>query len=203
MDKPIFLGFAVLELSKLPMYETYYDILQHYLGEKTLHLHYMDNFILRVNTKDLIKGLKDFSDFSNLNKNHGLFSNRNEKDIGKFKLETPKSVWIDEFVCVSGKMYSFKCGNDNKNKLKDVFKSQSKHNKIEHYYNCLFGGEYQKECDNYNIRSINHEMYLQQVKNQHYLFSMIKDVTKMNLKVYHGIDHVCYLINRCRSKRQI
>ena len=28
MDKPIYLGFALLELSKLHMYETYCDILQ-------------------------------------------------------------------------------------------------------------------------------------------------------------------------------
>ena len=28
MDKPIYLGFAVLELSKLHMYETYFHILQ-------------------------------------------------------------------------------------------------------------------------------------------------------------------------------
>ena len=34
MDKPIYLGFAVLESSKLHMYETYYDILQ-YFGEKS------------------------------------------------------------------------------------------------------------------------------------------------------------------------
>ena len=38
MDKPIFLGFAVLELSKLHMYETYYDILQPYFGEKNLQV---------------------------------------------------------------------------------------------------------------------------------------------------------------------
>ena len=30
MDKPIYLGFTVLELSKLHMYETYYDVLQPY-----------------------------------------------------------------------------------------------------------------------------------------------------------------------------
>ena len=28
MDKPIYLGFSVLEISKLHMYETYYDVLQ-------------------------------------------------------------------------------------------------------------------------------------------------------------------------------
>ena len=49
-------------------------------------------------------------------------------------------------------------------KLKGVSKSQSKNIKFEEYYNCLFGGEYQRECCNYIIRSINHEMYLQEVK---------------------------------------
>ena len=49
-------------------------------------------------------------------------------------------------------------------KIKDISKSQSKHIKFEDYYNCLFGGEHQKECDNYIIRSLNHEMYLQKVE---------------------------------------
>ena len=57
-------------------------------------------------------------------------------------------------------MYSFKSGNNNKNKLKGISKSQSKHNNFEEYYNSLFGGEYQKVCDKYIVRSINHEMYL-------------------------------------------
>ena len=35
-DKPIYLGFAVLELSNLSMYETYYDKLQSFL-EKYLY----------------------------------------------------------------------------------------------------------------------------------------------------------------------
>ena len=43
MDNPIYLGFAVLELSKLILYETFYDILQTFFGEKNLHFHYMDN----------------------------------------------------------------------------------------------------------------------------------------------------------------
>ena len=73
-------------------------------------------------------------------------------------------------------MYAFKCGDDSKNKLKGISNSQSKNIKFEDYYNCLFGGKYQQECDNYNIRSINHEMYLQRVKNQHYFNLLIKDV---------------------------
>ena len=34
MDKTIYVGFAILELSKLHMYETYYDTLQPYVGQK-------------------------------------------------------------------------------------------------------------------------------------------------------------------------
>ena len=71
MDKPIYLGFSVLELNKLLMYETYYDKLQPYLGQENIQLHYMDtdSFVLSVNTKDIIKKLKnieDILDFSNL-----------------------------------------------------------------------------------------------------------------------------------------
>ena len=58
----------------------------------------------------------------------------------------------------------FKCGNDGKNKLRSISKSQSKHIKLEESKKCLFDGEYQKDCDTYIIRSNNHEMYIQQVK---------------------------------------
>ena len=60
-------------------------------------------------------------------------------------------------------MYLFIRGQDSKNKLKDVPKSRSKRNKAEEYYNCLFGGEYQRACDNYLLLPINHEMYLKKV----------------------------------------
>ena len=169
MDKPIYLGFSVLELSKLLMYETYYDKLQPYFGHESIQLHYMDtdSFVLSVNTKSIIKdfrNLEDIFDFGNLDQNHELFSNRNKRAIGKFKIETPKNIWIDEFVCLRSKMYAFKCGNDSKNKLKGISKSQSKNIKFEEYKKCLDGEEYQRECDNYIIRSNNHEMVLQKVK---------------------------------------
>ena len=84
MDKPIYLGFAVLVLSKLHRCETYYDKLQPYFGLENIQLHYMDtdSFILSVNTKDFIKDLKnleDIFDFSNLVKNHEQFSKKKTK----------------------------------------------------------------------------------------------------------------------------
>ena len=142
-----------------------------YFVQENLQLHYIDTdgMILSMKTKNIIKDLKNLEnifDFSNLNENHELFSKKNKKVIGKFKIETPNNVWIDEFVCLRSKACSFKRKDKdgNKNKIKGISKSQSKHIKFEEYYNCLFGGEYQRECDNYIIRSINHEMFLQEVK---------------------------------------
>ena len=81
MNKPIYLGFAILELSKLLMYETYYDKLHPHFGAKNLHLHYLDtdSFVLGINTKDIIRDLKnsdDIFDFTNLDKNHELFTKK-------------------------------------------------------------------------------------------------------------------------------
>ena len=92
--------------------------------------------ILSMKTKGIIKDLKnleDIFDFSNLDENHELFTNKNKKIIGKFKIETPKSVFIDEFVCLGSKAYSFECksNDENRNKLKGFSKSQSKHIKFE------------------------------------------------------------------------
>ena len=52
-----------------------------------------DSFVLSINTKDIIKdliNLEDIFNSSNLDKDHEIFSNKNKKLIGKFKIETPK-----------------------------------------------------------------------------------------------------------------
>ena len=70
MDKAIYVGFTILELSKLHMHEPYYDTLQPYFGQENLQLHYIDTdgMFLSMKTKDIIKDLKnleDIFDFSN------------------------------------------------------------------------------------------------------------------------------------------
>ena len=57
---------------------------------------------------------------------------------------------------------SFKCKESTERifKTKGFSKSQSKHIKFEDYKNFLDGEEYQRECNNYILRSINHEMHL-------------------------------------------
>ena len=60
-----------------------------------------DSFILIVNTKVIIKDLRNSKDtfgFSNLDKNHEIFSNKNEKVVGKLNLETPENILVIELV---------------------------------------------------------------------------------------------------------
>ena len=118
-------------------------------------MHYVDTYgmILSLKTPNFIEDLKTLEnifDFSNLDEDQKLFRKINQKVIGKFKLETSKNIWIDEFVCLRNKMYSFKCGNDNgsKNKLKSTSNSQSKHIIFENYKKCLGGVESQKNVIN-------------------------------------------------------
>ena len=198
MDKPIYLGFSVLELGKLLMYETYYDKLQPSFGQENIQLHYMDtdSFVLSVNTKDIVKDLKnleDIFDFSNLDKNHELFSYKNKKVLGKLRIETPKSIWIDKFVCLRSKMYAFKCADDSKNKLKGVSKSQLKNIKFEEYKKCLDGDEFQRECNNYIIRSIIQEMVLQEVKKSTLSIFDDRRCYKIILRVNLGISTIKWL----------
>ena len=108
MDKPLYVGFSILELSKLHMCETNYDKLQPCFGQENLQLHYSDTdgMILSMKTQIIIKDLEKFGDifdFSNIDKNHELFSGKNKKVIGKFKIGSPKNIWINELVCLRSK----------------------------------------------------------------------------------------------------
>ena len=72
------------------MYETYYDKLPPYFGEKIIELHYMDtdSFVLSIISSNIIKDLKidkNLLDFSSLNKNHELFRNKNKKILVNLK----------------------------------------------------------------------------------------------------------------------
>ena len=71
-----------------------------------------------------------------MNEKHELFNNKKKKVVGKFKVETPENIWIDEFVCLRSKAYSFKCGNKNTIKLKGVSKFSSKIIKFDKFGKC-------------------------------------------------------------------
>ena len=87
-----------------------------------------DSLIISLNPSKFIKdlqNLEDLFDFRNLSENHELFNYKNKKVIGKFKIETPKTIWIDEFIRLSSKVQVYICGK-RKNKIKGKCKSDLK-----------------------------------------------------------------------------
>ena len=112
VTEPIYNGFCVLELSKLLMYEWYYDKMQPFFGEDNLELHFLDtdSFIFSCKPiKRLIEDLKYFKedfDFSKLDPPHELYSEANKKAFGKMKLETAPELDQDEAVFLRSKSFS-------------------------------------------------------------------------------------------------
>ena len=119
-----------MELSKLLMYEWYYDKIQPYFGEDNLELHYLDtdSFIFSFKPiKSLIEDLKHFKDdydFSDLDPSLELYSKDNKKVIGKMKLETLPELDLYEAVFLRSKSY---CPNIKQNS------SQHKHKVVQNH----------------------------------------------------------------------
>ena len=103
-------------------------------------------------------------DFSNLDKEHKLFSNEFKKIPGYLKTETPKSLYIDKFVCLRSKFYADTTEIDgNDNKYKGICKGHKKEIPFDQYYKCFKKETYDKQCEQFCIRSHDHEIYLQQI----------------------------------------
>ena len=135
MEKPIYQGFSILEVSRLLRYETYYDRLQKYFGVDSIQIHYQDTdaFVMSIRTTDIVNDLSKLQDqykmfdFSNLNKDHKLFSNEFKKIPGYLKIETPKSLYINNFVCLRSKCYAYTTDLDGySNKFKGIVKGYKK-----------------------------------------------------------------------------
>ena len=69
-----------------------------------------------------LKIFEELFDFGKLNRDHDLFSNKNKKVVGKFKLETLKSFCVGEFVALRSKAFSFKCNDEKTSELKSISK---------------------------------------------------------------------------------
>ena len=92
LDKPMYTGFSVLELSKLHMFDFHYNYMMRKCGPEKAKLLFThtDSLSYQVLTPDLYTDVlqeQDLFDTSNYPKEHPLFSRKNNKVIGKFKDE--------------------------------------------------------------------------------------------------------------------
>ncbi|XP_050528668.1 uncharacterized protein LOC126898547 [Daktulosphaira vitifoliae] len=110
--KPIFIGQAVLDISKCIMYKFHYDIMQPFYGPERLRLVYMDtdSFIYLILTHsfqdDLKKYLFEYFDTSNYPTDHPCYSDKRKKQPGTFTDEC-KGMHMEEIVALLPKVYAY------------------------------------------------------------------------------------------------
>ena len=147
MNKPIYLGLLILEISKLLMYEFWYDYMKPKYGDN-VKLCYMDtdSFIMNIKTEDFYKDVANDvekrSDTSNYEVDRPLSTGKNKKVTGLMKDELG-GRFITEFVPFRPKTYSYltdDCKEDKK--AKGTKKCGIKRMiKFDDYKNCLLNGK--------------------------------------------------------------
>jgi hypothetical protein len=115
LDKPMYAGFSILDLSKLLMYDFHYNVVKKHAGvDVKVCFTDTDSFLYKLKCDDyydMVHSMSDVFDTSNYAKDFTtksgkvLFSNKNAKVVGKFKDECG-SVPALEFVGLRSKMYS-------------------------------------------------------------------------------------------------
>ncbi|XP_053374205.1 uncharacterized protein LOC128546838 [Mercenaria mercenaria] len=168
MNKPIYSGMCILDLSKWAMYDFYYNKLKNTFGEQmTMCLTDTDSILFYVESFDVYQYMKEnihLFDTSDYPQNHFLYSEENKKKVGSMKDEM-SGIPISAFVGLRSKVYSFKCDNNKEEKrAKGIAKATLKRDlRFTNYKDILFS-EGQNVVTITSIRNDNHELYCNEMK---------------------------------------
>jgi hypothetical protein len=161
LDKPIYVGFSILDLSKLLMYDFHYSFIKKKYGDKVKLLFTdTDSLCYRLETDDFYKDMMKHKDLFDLSEMKGEFNeNTNKKVIGKMKMEYSNNA-IREFIGLKSKMYSIKLNDNSEEKKakgikKYVIKKTLKHEK----YNAILESGKLDYCYQKMIGSKKHQLY--------------------------------------------
>ena len=117
LDKPIFIGMSILDLSKQHMYKFYYDVMKPKYGDNIKMVYTdTDSFVFHTKTNDIYEDLNTIKkeiDFSDYPKEHKCYDGNNKKVLGKFKDEL-KSKIITGFIALRPKCYAYSVYGDDK-----------------------------------------------------------------------------------------
>ena len=111
MNKPVYLGLSILEISKTLMHEFWYDYMKPKYGDN-VKLCYMDtdSFIMHIKTEDFYKDIADNVekrfDTPNYEVNRQLPTEKNKKVIELMKDELREKI-MTEFVALRPNTYSY------------------------------------------------------------------------------------------------
>ncbi|GBM08249.1 hypothetical protein AVEN_82934-1 [Araneus ventricosus] len=162
LNKPLYVGFAILELSKLHMYKFHYEYIKQRYGNKSKLLFTdTDSLTYHTETEDIYKDMMENAeifDTSDYPVDHPLYSIKNKKKIGCFKDET-NSECIVEFIGLRSKMYSILTKDYEKKTAKGITKTYIQKNvKHQDYKNCLLNSAKSRGVQS-RIQSFNHNLY--------------------------------------------
>ena len=120
MNKPIYCGQTILDISKTLMYDFHYNVMMAHYGHDKCKLLFTDTDSLcyEIHTDNFYKDMsknKHLFDFSAFPTDHPLYSPDNCAVIGKMKDET-NGQYIMEFVGLKPKMYAIKTEDDKESK---------------------------------------------------------------------------------------
>ena len=170
MNKPIYLGMCILELSKIIMFDFHYNYIKSKYADKAKLLFTdTDSLMYEIQTEDFYKDIsgdvKDKFDTSDYPENHpsGIPTGENKKVLGMMKDEVAGKI-IKEFVGLRSKLYSFVMDDGGETKKCKGIKKQVVERSImhEHYKTCLKTGKELLRKQNI-LRSYNHEVYTEEV----------------------------------------
>ena len=170
MNKPVYLGMSILDLSKSIMYDFHYNYIKPKYGDKaSLLFTDTDSLMYEIETEDFYKDIsgdvKNRFDTSDYPDNHksGISTGINKKVLGVFKDEVAGEC-IREFVGLRAKLYSFKMFEGKESKRCKGIKKKVVQKSITHedYKTCLLTGKEQLRKMNI-IRSYEHEVYTEEV----------------------------------------
>ena len=148
MNKPIYLGFSVLEISKLHMFSLHYDTFKPFYGDNIKLLYTdTDSFIYHIRTQSLnddLKRLGHIMDFSDYPEDHPLHDKENKKKLGYLKDEMNGSR-ITKFIALKSKMYCLLTENSVSMRAKGVSRTVLNHEiSFNAYCESLFENKYFK-----------------------------------------------------------
>ena len=170
MNKPVYLGMCILDLSKTIMYDFHYNYIKSKYGDKAkLLFSDTDSLMYEIQTEDFYKDIsedvKDRFDTSDYPENHpsGIPTGINKKVLGMMKDEAAGKI-IKEFVGLRAKLYSYKMDEGGESKKCKGIKKQVVESSISHedYKTCLLTGKEQLRKQNI-LRSYEHEVYTEEI----------------------------------------
>ena len=117
LQSPLYIGWFILELSKLKTYSFYYNVVKKNYGDSA-RLQYTDtdSLLLCFDGLDVLEELGKlplsmYADTSNFHVDHPLHSEENKGKLGYLKSETG-SIPLKESICLACKCYSLLLGDD-------------------------------------------------------------------------------------------